>query len=114
MTILRVLKVRLHEEINGQDRVFQPGEIFQHPDDERAKVLLGVTPPTVKVPNDADYIEYAKYALEQGVEIADYIGERLKEIKAKRGGKKGAKADAKPKTSRKAAGGDKPEEADEE
>lgn len=112
-TILRVQKVRLHEEINGQDVVFQPGEIFMHPDSERAKVLLDVRPATVKVPDDADYLEYVKFALKLGVDVPDFVAAKLKEIEARKGikggkkpapGKKGAKVPA--------AGGEKPEAED--
>ena len=112
--ILRVQKVRLHEEIDGQDKVFQPGEIFMHPDDERAKELLAVTPATVKKPNDADYLEYVKFALKLAVDVPDFVAERIAQIEQRKGGGKG-KGAPKPKTAapaKGAAGGAKSAEAD--
>jgi hypothetical protein len=114
-TKLRVTKVRLHENIGGIDKVFQPGEIFEHDDDKRAQTLLDVTPAIVEEPKDRDYLDYAARAAKLGVEVPKFVEERLLEIQAKRGttpvkksgGKKaGTKSGA-------AAGGAATEEKDE-
>ena len=48
MTRLMAVNGSLTEEINGAMRTFAAGEVFEHPDDERAKRLLSITPAIVE------------------------------------------------------------------
>lgn len=53
MTRLKVVNGSLTDEINGRMRTLMPGEMFDHPDDERTKRLLSITPAIVVAVNES-------------------------------------------------------------